>query len=268
MSLIPRPRNPRSNLTPYVDLANNLYDTYNRFTREQPRSRSRRMPRRMPSVPRPVPFNVRQYTKRMINRQIETKHVHIDHADKAMNYLTWYYFRPLQAIVPGTGQNQRIGDTITNVYMDLGLDFYYSGSVAVDSAVLRVMIIGTDKEISVAPGAWAQTPTVAGNFDSVTANGFHVSFTPNDKNDYNIIYDRSFVVKQTGSNLGTVPHRCIRVRKKLCQRAVYKEELIGGISYNKIKNYYVLVGASGIGTTTASVLGNMQTSGFIFFKDG
>lgn len=263
-----RRRSNLSNLESYIDFAQTLYNQYRKYEGRSEERRKKPKPMPMPPVVRKVPFNVRQYTKRMINRQIETKHVHINMSDRSMLYLNWYYFRPLQAIAPGTGEGQRIGDTITNVFLDLGIYFTFSGLANFCNQVLRVMIVATDKEISVAPGAWAITPTTSGNFDTVTASGFHVSSAPADKSDYVILYDRKISVAQTGAVAASPPHKVIRIRKKLCQRAVYKEELIGGISYNKIRNYYVLVGASGESTTGATSLGSMQCSGFVYFKDG
>lgn len=260
----------RFNLRPYVDLASRTILRAARNYRNQRREQARQEARRSSTtMPRPVPFNVRQYTKRMINRQIETKHTHVGMTDINMNYRTWYYFRPLQLIAPGTAEGQRIGDTISNVYLDLGI--YYSQVVGVGKFCnqdIRVLIVATDKEISVPAGAWATTPAQGGLFDTVTASGFHISSAPADKTDYVIVYDRRYTVAQTGANSASQPHRVIRIRKKLCARAVYKEELAGGISFNKVKNYYVLIGGSAIGMLTTDSMGDMQASGFVYFKDG
>jgi len=261
----------RSNLQPYVDLASDLYQRYRRYSEDRSESR-RRVPRRMPAltrVPRAVPTNIKQYTKRLLNRKIETKKRNIQINDITMKYVTWYYTDPLQFIAVGTGKNQRISDRISDVYLRYSVSYSHRASSTWEASWLRILIIATDKELAVdvATPAYSSTPGNGGSFDFLLSNDFHQSFGVADKNDYTIVYDRRIKSQKNLSFTDGSPviHT---IRKRLCKNATYHEDTTSGVQFQKGKNYYVLFGVSNPGSTVSDDAGQLQSSGYIYYKDG
>lgn len=279
MSLIPSGgRIGRPSFQDWRRVANSAQDAYRQYRRwseanqqrEDDNPRPTRRQRVEVSMPPLVPTNIKQYTKRLINRKIETKKRAIQINDVTMNYVTWYYTAPLQFIAVGTGKNQRISDKISDVYLRYNICFLHLNNTQWEATWLRILIIASDKElpVDVATPAYAVTPGNGGNFNFLLSNDFHQSFGVVDRNDYTVLYDRSVrsVRQNTAITTGTpVIHK---IRKKLASEAVYQENTTGGVQFQKKKNIYLLFGISNRGATVGDIGGALQSSGFVYFKDG
>lgn len=289
MSLIPsgQRRNPS-----YLDWLENVYEAgtraYNIYNRNRdrdddnprPRQRQRRGTHNYSDMPPPpmrrthvgvggVPNSIRMYTKRLLNRKIETKKRAIQINDTTMNYVTWYYTDPLQFISIGTGRNQRISDKISDVYLKYTVAYYHLNNTQWEASWLRVLIIASDKElpVDVATPAYASTPGNGGNFNFLLSNDFHQSIGIVDRNDYTVLYDKR-IKSQRNVGLTTASPAVLRINKKLASEAVYAENTTGGVQFQKKKNIYLLFGVSNRGATVTDVAGALQSSGFIYYKDG
>lgn len=253
----------RRRFSPYLDLAENMYRSYSRY---RSRAQAERPRPRPVSIPRPVPFNIRQYTRRMIKRNVEKKHCAIGMTDASINHLTWNYTAPLQYIVEGLDNNQRIGDTINDPYLVFAISYSHLPTTHWQSSILRILVVATDLEYANTAGSWVSTPVSGGKFDNLLAGAFHASFSPVDTNDYKVVYDRRIKSNRT-LTFTDGPSVTHTIRCKLGAKAVYKEITIGGVSYNKFKNYYILLGVSNEGSLNTDVAGRVQASGFVYYRD-
>lgn len=281
MSLLPSRRSLRrrpatsANWDTVLDTASQAYNSYRRWSGDRDRRDYRRASNSQADETMPpvsssaVPSSIRQYTKRLLNRKIETKKRLIQINDLTLKYVTWYYTAPLQFIAVGTGRNQRISDKISDVYLKYAISYSHRNNATWEASWLRILIISSDKElpVDVATPLYSSTPGSGGNFNFLLSNDFHQSTGIVDRNDYTVLYDKR-IKSQRNLALTNSSPAVHTISKKLTAEAVYAENTTGGVQFQKKKNIYLLFGVSNTGAVVGDDAGVLQSSGYIYYKDG
>lgn len=219
------------------------------------------------SLPASTRKEVAKIAKRVVNRTSETKNLQIGRADQTIQYVTDYWYELCQNIVVGTTEGTRTSDEIRDVYADLSFHYSHRNS-SFDGSSLRIIVIKSDLEKQNHATNWT-----AGAFGSAfpflfSAQAGESSAIIN-KHDYTVLLDTNLRSEWAGGNGGTARGSpgILRVRVKLGNFHYESQTGTGSINYQKFRNIYVIVSASEMGSSTASVAGELAFSGFLYFKD-
>lgn len=219
------------------------------------------------------PRSVKAVAKRVVNttlaRRIERKRFTLSFADLAMGATTFYFVNPIQHIPQGVDDNQRIGDKMTNVRLQLGLEYYHVGTAPLGAqlwqgSVLRVIVFKSRRQVPTVVNAWtSKNPTDVSGFPLLFAEPFHGSMSPINTHDYTVLRDVA-IKSSTPDGGGTfgVP-RTIRMSIPLAKEWRY----LDGDVYGKFNNIYVLVVASAVNGSNTDTVGQLQASGYLSWAD-
>lgn len=206
--------------------------------------------------------------KKVIHRMAENKRLVLNYGDLTLGTTTYYYINPLQHVVKGTNEDQRIGDVMTNVRLQLSMSYFhngsnFSGTKLWDGSKLRVLVFKSHKRNSTAVGGWTSTPPAGGNFDGLFSNTFHGSFAPVNTHDYTLLADQTLSSHTTTTALNNGVPDTLRWNIPLCKRWQYLDNDV----YGKFNNIYVLITVSGINGGSSDTMGKVQCSGYLTWED-
>jgi len=205
---------------------------------------------------------------RVARRMAENKRLRIDYADLALGTCLLYYINPIQHVVKGTSEDQRVGDVMTNVRLQLSMSYFHTGTNFVGTKLwqgskLRVLVIKSHKRNTTSVSSWTSTPPVGGNFDGLFSNGYHGSFAPVNLHDYTILADKTLTsTTPDGANNYGIP-ATMRFNISLAKQWRYLDNDV----YGKFNNIYVIITASNIDGVATDIIGKIQCSGYLTWED-
>lgn len=230
----------------------------------------RRMVRRRRPVRRAgMKAIAKRVVKSAMARKIERKRLKIGIGDTDLGHTTMYYISPLQHIVKGTDEGNRIGEKISNVRLNLGLEYYhngvdFTGTYKFQGSKLRVLVVKSNRQLTTSVGAWTDTvPGVGSTLPDLFAENYHGSFSPVNTHDYTILYDRTVSSHKTDSTNNEGVPGILRMSVPLAKQWRYLDNSI----YGKFNNIYVVCTVSNIGGISSDYAGTVQASGYISWTD-
>lgn len=203
--------------------------------------------------------------KRWMRLVSERKRVFIGMNDLQVKFINGYFMNPMSWSVIGTGPNQRIGDKISDVYLNLGFQYVHNSAATWEGSCLRIVIFKSQVAVGSLTSSWNSAGS--SNFPDLFNDYNQISSTPTLRDNYVILYDK--VIRSTrqltgSSNGQPAVHR---FNKKLCTTAQFETYNIAGTVYLKGFNYFVMVGASAVGSVNTDNVGQLQVDGFLYFRD-
>lgn len=233
-------------------------------TVSKPRAYRRRRNRRVATV---------AGVKRLINRKVETKAFHTALTDMTVGNRYVYAYAPLAAITKGTGHQNRVGSTITNVRLSMAFSWSYVGANPLGDtristgAPLRVMVVRTPRRLTFSSTNWSATTATAGTGDALpvllAGTSHPASSLLDPKSDVKLV--KQFWLHSTSPTnsliIGDTVFKQVSVR---IPKYEYDEVAGTGRTYN----YYVLVTTQTAPTQASnSQNGIMQSSFLVQWKD-
>lgn len=210
---------------------------------------------------------VKKIAKKVFRNSTDLKQLMITRSDLAVLYTSWFYTDPMQFIVAGTGSGQRIGSRLQDVYLKLSFNYVHY-STTHEGSKLRILVIRAEQQLPNAASTWVESiATSGGDFPQLLSNDYHQSSGVVSRHDYTVLRDVSLPVSELSYSANTYG---IPVSKRINVRLgnmTYMDDDVGGVNYQKMRNVYILVGASNTGTTRSTTAGYLQFSGYIFWRD-
>lgn len=207
---------------------------------------------------------IKKIVKQTLGRQIERKTLQIGRDDTNMKYITQYFWDPMQSIVAGSGQGQRIGNKITDVYLNLSLTYTHTDNALYQGSGVRVLLLKTDQKYANFPTGWAANNTLTA-FEWLFSSQYDMTGAVTNKYDYTILKD--MVIRSHRNIAGASGVPTTRHLRYKIGTAIYEADLISGVAYQKFRNIYVFCGISNAATANTDPAGNLVCNGFISFKD-
>lgn len=208
---------------------------------------------------------VASIAKRVISHLTERKHLNINRDDIDVFGLTYYYTDPMQFIVAGTGDGNRIGSKLSDVWLHLAFSWNHSATTW-NGSVLRVLVVKCDQQLPNAASAWNSTSAATGVFQQLLTNNFQISSAFPIGHDYTVVADK-LVSSQRQYNTPTYGLPGVRRFRVKLGNMVYNNEPVSGVTYQKFKNVYILVGLCNAGVSLLDNMGRMQFSGMVTWRD-
>lgn len=235
---------------------NSRYKPYNRASYT-------RIPRSIPVKPNVE--QVKAIATTIVNRKIERKRLNILRDDLPMSYINWYYTDPLQFIVVGNNEGQRISDKISDVWLKLSFQYCHYNTYA-NGSVLRVLVVKSDLNYPNHASAWVNA-TTGGDFPFLASNNFHQSSAIPDEHNYTVLADKRVTSINSYSATPYGVPGIIKLNVNIGKQFTY-QSVASGVAYQKFRNVYILVGVSHYGSAPTTFAGYLQFSGYIYFRDG
>lgn len=209
-----------------------------------------------------------QVAKTVVHRMAENKRLILDYQDLALGTTTLYYINPIQHVAKGTNEDQRVGDVMTNVRLQLSMSYFHVGSNFIgtkmwDGSNLRVLVVKSHKRNTTLGNQWTATPPTGGNFNGLFSNNFHGSFAPVNLHDYTLLADQTLSSHTNTTNINNGVPSTLRWNIPLCKRWQYLDNDV----YGKYNNIYVIITASNVDGTTTDTIGRVQCSGYLTWED-
>lgn len=218
-------------------------------------------------APLPVAYRapVASIAKRVISHLTEKKHLSINRDDLNLAAQYWAYCDPLQFMTVGTGDGQRIGSKISNCYLTVSFHWNHT-STNWNGSRLRILVVRAEQQLPNAAGAWNLTVAPSTIFPFLLTNDYQLSSAPTIGHDYTILYDTSVVSKRDYNtpNYGTPGLKRFTVR---LGNQVFENTAVSGVNYQKGRNVYIICGYCNAGVTVLDVLGTLQFSGQLTWRD-
>ena len=203
---------------------------------------------------------VASIAKRVISHLTERKHLNINR-DDIINMLAqaWYYLDPMQFMVVGTGDGQRIGSKVSDCWLHLSFQWNHT-STNWNGSRVRILVIRAEQQLPNLPATWSSTASAGGLFPNLLTNDFQLSNAYPVGHDYTILADKFVVSKRDYNtpNYGTPGLKRFRVK---LGNMTYENTAVGGVNYQKGRNVYVLVGHCNAAVSPLDALGTLQFSG-------
>lgn len=209
-----------------------------------------------------------QVAKTVVHRMAENKRLTLDYQDLALGTTSLYYINPLQHVAKGTNEDQRVGDVMTNVRLQLAISYFHTGTSFAgtklwDGSKLRILVIKSHKRNTTLGNQWTATPPTGGNFNGLFSNNFHGSFAPVNLHDFTLLADKTLSSHTNTTNLNYGVPSTMRFNIPLCKRWQYLDNDV----YGKFNNIYVIITASNIDGSTTDTIGKIQCSGYLTWED-
>lgn len=212
----------------------------------------------------------KRVVKSAMARNVERKRLMFGIGDTDLGHTTMYYISPLQHIVKGTDDVNRIGEKISNVRLNLGLEYYHNGvdsfggTYKFQGSKLRVLVVKSNRQLTTLPGAWTSTPPGGGSaLPSLFAENYHGSFSPVNTHEYTILYDRTVSSYKTDSTNNNGVPGLLRFSIPLAKQWRYLDNSV----YGKFNNIYIVCTVSNVGGISSDFAGKVQASGYISWTD-
>lgn len=210
----------------------------------------------------------KQVAKSVIHRIAENKRFTLGYEDLDVRGLTKYYINPIQHVAKGTNENNRVGDVMTNVRLQLSMSYFHNGvnNLGVklwQGSALRVLVIKSHKRNPTLVGQWSSTPVTAGVFDNLFASDFGGSYSPVNLQDYTLLADQTLHSTTPDGALNNGVPAQLRWNIPLCKRWSYLDNDV----YGKFNNIYVIVTVSGVQTSSTDYMGKLQCNGYLTWED-
>lgn len=231
--------------------------------------------RRRTYKPKSMKAIAKRVVKTTLSRRIERKRLPVLLEDLSMGATAYYYINPISHIVEGTDESQRVGDKLSNVRLQLGIQYYHVGTAPLGAQLwqgsqLRVIVFKTRQQNTTTPGAWTQkTANDATGFPSLFANQFQGTSAPVNTHEFTVLYDRTIKssTPNGGGNFGIpVTHR-MSIPLAKSWRYTPVAPLTSGPYYGKFNNIYVLVVAQGVTGSINDTVGRLQAAGYLTWSD-
>lgn len=239
------------------------------------------MKRRRTRRPRTVKAIAKRVVKNVLSKQVERKYKTFLMGDKQVMGTVLHWFNPLYKLTKGDNPDQRVGDKLSNVRLDLALSYWHEGLPYGESANLawlgsrlRVIVFKTRQRIPESPDAtgYSNSLPVIGEFKGLFLNDFQGSFAPINKHDYTVVYDKtmsSYKPFFTSYASFGVPAQ-MRVSIPLCKEfrfsSLGKDDL-AGTAWSTQSNYYVAVVSSAVSADDVDKIGRLQSMARLSWTD-
>lgn len=238
--------------------------------------RRRRVAKRQPAMK----AIAKRVVKTALSRQVERKYKTFLFQDKQVMSTVLHWFNPLYSVTKGDDPDQRVGDKLTNVRLDLAMSYWHEGlpyGETVNSewlgSRLRVIVFRTRQRITPSPDAtgYSNSLPAIGAVKGLFLNEYQGSFAPINKFDYHVVYDRTLSSKKdfyTSYPSFGAPAQ-LRVSIPLAKEFRYSslEPVSGQTVWGTGSNYYVAVVASGIGSDDVDKMGRLQSMARLSWTD-
>jgi len=97
--------------------------------------------------------------KTVARRMAENKRLVVDYQDLALGTTSLYYINPLQHVAKGTNEDQRVGDVMNNVRLQLAMSYFHTGTNFAGTRLwqgskLRVLVVKSHKRNTTLGNQW------------------------------------------------------------------------------------------------------------------
>lgn len=220
--------------------------------------------------PKTIKAIAKRVVKTQMARSVERKRMPVLMNDLSLGATTYYIMNPLQHISLGTAENQRIGDKLSNVRLQLGFQYYHVGTAPLGAqlwqgSVLRILVFKSRRQVATASASWtSKTPVDASGFPNLFPGINQGTSQPVNTHEVTVLYDRTMKssTPNGGGNFG-IPS-VMRITVPLAKSWRYLDTDSG---YGKFNNIYVLVVAQGVTGSGNDTIGNLQCSGYLTWTD-
>lgn len=219
--------------------------------------------RRRAIKPRTVKAIASRVVKRQLASVIERKRLNLFLPDQTLANAKVYAAPVMTWITAGAGENQRIGDKISDVYLKLRFAYHHVGGANAywAGSRFRVLVIKTNKSLpAYTVNQWQDATTALPQL--FLSPGQSAMSLVND-HDYQVLVDKTVVSEKTLTSQTHGIPRYVTVNLNLAKRFQYMDDLT---TMSKNKQIYVVVTASMMGAT-ADICGNLQGSGVVTYHD-
>lgn len=225
--------------------------------------------------PRTVKAIAKQVVKRQLASVIERKRITFQGTDQGLVNSKIYAMAPVSWIQPGTAENQRIGDKISDLRLRIRAMYYHQGLNPSTTpqgywfgSKCRILVIKSNEVWST--GTSGNLTDATSTFSKVFIHPGVTSFSLVNTHDYQVLYDRTITSTDPyipSPNGGTAVYgkpALASVNVNLGKRYQYLDAAGNAAKY---KNIYVLVTCSLPAGGTNGFCGTVQLSGEVTYHD-